>query len=66
MKFPVLLRSLPKWQTINIKIHAPFRTHLHAILEEVRLEVVDESGRGLPAVHHPGQAVLAVLKFEVS
>ena len=35
---------------------------LHAVLEEVRLHVVDEAGGGLPAVHHPRQAVLAVLK----
>ena len=35
---------------------------LHAVLEEVGLHVVDEAGGGLPAVHHPRQAVLAVLQ----
>lgn len=49
---------------VAINIQDSFFTHLHAVLEEVRLEVVDETGRGLPAVHHPGQAVLAVLRIE--
>ena len=36
--------------------------NLHPVRKEFRFVVVDEPGRGLPAVHHPGETMFAALR----